>query len=204
MHQQPQEILGAGLGWGIFFLPWIFTWFTLRKGHSFISRLLAFSWLAFNIFWISAISSPLIEGMVTYNKMLDTTLEMQQAQTATIAENLASSVVETKAKSNKVMKVKISNMLSAYTNNEVGADSKYKGKRVQVSGLVDSIKKDFLGNLYVTVGTGKTFEIPQIQAFFDDSMTKKLGSLKKGQKITVQCRIDGLMMNVIAKNCVIK
>ena len=36
------------LGVGIFLLPYIFAWYTLRKGHSTISRVVSFSWL----FWL--------------------------------------------------------------------------------------------------------------------------------------------------------
>ena len=61
-----------------------------------------------------------------------------------------------------------------------------------------------MDNLYVTLGTGAQFQIPEIQAFFDDSMNNQLGQLRKGSKLTVVCRVDGLMMNVLAKDCVIK
>lgn len=33
------------LGLGIFFVPFIFAWFTLRKGHSNVARIIAFTWL---------------------------------------------------------------------------------------------------------------------------------------------------------------
>lgn len=36
------------LGLGIFLLPYIFAWYTLRKGHSMISRVISFAWL----FWL--------------------------------------------------------------------------------------------------------------------------------------------------------
>ncbi len=37
--------VGIGLGVGIFFLPIVFAWFLLRKGHSTVSRVLGFAWL---------------------------------------------------------------------------------------------------------------------------------------------------------------
>lgn len=37
--------VGFALGIGIFFIPFIFAWFTLRKGHSDVSRALSFGWL---------------------------------------------------------------------------------------------------------------------------------------------------------------
>ena len=57
--------------------------------------------------------------------------------------------------------VTIGELLSSYSENEVGADVKFKGKNIQTSGLVGDIKKDILDDLYVTVGaTGEAFEIP--------------------------------------------
>ncbi len=100
--------------------------------------------------------------------------------------------------------VDIEDILSAYKNNEVGADNEYKGQVIQVTGRIDSIGKDILDNMYVTLGTGSKYEIPRIQAFFDDSASASLGRLKKGDRLTVVCRISGLMMNVLAKECVIK
>lgn len=40
------------LGIGIFFMPYIFTWFTLREGHSTFSRIVSFVWLIFFIILI--------------------------------------------------------------------------------------------------------------------------------------------------------
>lgn len=34
------------LGLGIFFMPYIFSWFTLRKGHSTKAKAISFVWLA--------------------------------------------------------------------------------------------------------------------------------------------------------------
>lgn len=41
------------LGVGILLMPYIFAWFTLRKGHSALSRLVSFGWLFWLIFSIS-------------------------------------------------------------------------------------------------------------------------------------------------------
>ena len=42
------------LGLGIFFFPGIFAWFTLRKGHSVASRIVAFSWVALSFILVMA------------------------------------------------------------------------------------------------------------------------------------------------------
>lgn len=38
--------VGIWLGIGIFLLPFVFSWFTLRKGHSSLARVISFIWLA--------------------------------------------------------------------------------------------------------------------------------------------------------------
>lgn len=43
----PTRKVGLLLGIGIFLLPYVFAWFTLRKGHSTLSRVLSLGWLAF-------------------------------------------------------------------------------------------------------------------------------------------------------------
>ncbi len=45
----PERKVGFLLGVGIFVIPYIFVWFLLRKGHSTLSRVIGFGWLAFVI-----------------------------------------------------------------------------------------------------------------------------------------------------------
>ena len=42
------------LGLGIFLFPLIFAWFTLRAGHSTLSRVVSFIWLALSIIFVFA------------------------------------------------------------------------------------------------------------------------------------------------------
>ncbi|OOG87804.1 hypothetical protein B0E42_07145 [Pseudomonas sp. A25(2017)] len=179
--------VGMLLGIGIFLMPLVFSWFTLRKGHTAKAKIISFAWLVISLVFVAAQDG----GTKSTASVPSTTLS-------------SSSVPSPAAQSKQVMQVGIRQILSDYKNNEVGADNKYKGNHVQVTGIVGDIKKDIMDNLYVTLGTGAQFEIPEVQAFFDDSMNSKLGSLNKGQKLTVVCRIDGLMMNVLGKDCIIQ
>lgn len=45
-EEEEQREVGLLLGLGIFFLPIIFAWFTLREGHSKKARFVALGWLA--------------------------------------------------------------------------------------------------------------------------------------------------------------
>jgi tRNA_anti-like len=178
-----ERSVGIALGIGILLLPIIFAWFTLRKGHSTRAKIISFVWLAFTF--------AIVAGQ-------------DRTSTGRTPSGPASTSAQVQTQPEQVMQVNIRDILSAYESNEVGADNKYKGNLIQVTGIIESIKKDILDNLYVTLGTGAEFEIPQIQAFFDDSMNDQLGQLRKGSQLTVVCRINGLMMNVLAEDCVIK
>jgi hypothetical protein len=187
-HRNKRSV-GILLGLGIFFLPIIFAWFTLRKGHSTLSRVLAFGWLFLNILII--IGAESVEQQTAYNTSSEIVVSSlpNQMKTTNIEE--------------EVISVGIRKILSDYEDNEVGADNTYKGKLVKVTGRVDSIKKDLFDNLYITLGTGNEFEIPMFQAFFDDSMKDTLGMIKRGSSLTVTCRVKGLMINVIGEDCII-
>jgi hypothetical protein len=97
--------------------------------------------------------------------------------------------------------VTIRELLKDYAGNELAADAKYKGKLVGVAGYVDQIKKDITDEPYVTLGTGKEFEIPQAQLYFGEGAEGVLATLKKGQTAVVVCKCEGLMVNVLLKEC---
>lgn len=97
-------------------------------------------------------------------------------------------------------------LLEEYKNNEVRADAKWKGKRLLVAGFVGDVKKDITGNIYVAIGTKKDggLEVPRAQCFFDKEHEEKAAALNKGDAVAVECDCEGLMMNVIMKNCSFK
>jgi hypothetical protein len=91
-------------------------------------------------------------------------------------------------------------LLAEYGENEVKGDESYKGKRLRLHGLVGDIKKDLDDVPYVTVGTGAELELPIAQCYFADGV-EGLGELKPKQSITVDCKCDGVMLNVIMRDC---
>lgn len=179
--ERPVSIL---LGIGILLMPLIFAWFTLRKGYSTKAKVISFTWLLL----ILAIFAAQEGGKKSTSS---------GSSSQSTSENEA-------APEASAMQVEIRQLLGDYKANEVAADNLYKGNLVEVTGIVGDIKKDIMDNLYVTLGTGKKFEIPQVQAFFDDSMNNQLGSLRQGQRLTVVCTIKGLMMNVLGEDCIIR
>ncbi len=95
----------------------------------------------------------------------------------------------------------IGELLGEYKDNELRADGKFKGKVVQVTGVVDAVKTDVTGHIYVSVGTGKPLEISVLQCFFAASEAAGVSSLSRGEKVTVRGRVAGLTMNVLARDC---
>lgn len=95
-------------------------------------------------------------------------------------------------------------LVAEYEANEIAADEKYKGRKVQVTGVVDSVAKDVLDNMYVTLDSGREFSITSVQCFFDDTEKRNLASLVKGLSLTVECKCDGKFGNVLLKECAIK
>lgn len=110
----------------------------------------------------------------------------------------------TDAPAAKVLDVDLSELLAEYKDNEVRADSKFKKQIVRFTGKVNNIKNDLAGDPYVTVGTGKQFEIPEVQCSLSKSSAAAAAELSKGAEVTVVGRVSGLMMNVQLKDCVIQ
>jgi len=106
-----------------------------------------------------------------------------------------------KAKTAPAADVDLPTLLADYKANEVRADGLYKDKSFRVTGTVGDVKKGLGGGMYVTVGTGKPFEIPEVQCHLDEAEVAKASALKKGGKVTVSGRVTGLMMHVQMNPC---
>lgn len=79
-----------------------------------------------------------------------------------------------------------------YENNEVAADSKYKGKVVMVSGTIQDIGKDILDEAYIIIG-GTGF-LDGVQCFFTESQLSAISGLSKGQHVTVKGEVGGRVL----------
>ena len=73
----------------------------------------------------------------------------------------------------------------AYDANEVQAQNEYGGQTLEVSGVVTGITLDMFSNPVVQMRGVNEF-LP-VQASFDKSYSGRLGTLSKGQVVTVRC-----------------
>jgi hypothetical protein len=91
-------------------------------------------------------------------------------------------------------------LVMAYDQNEVAADRSYKGKTIVVEGSVDRVGKDILDTMYVSL-SGPENSFRSVQCLFEDEHEAQLSNLHPGQRVQVVGRCDGLMMNVLVKDC---
>ena len=90
-------------------------------------------------------------------------------------------------------------LMDEYEANEVSADNNFKGKTFYVSGKIKDIKKDVLNHIYVTLDAGGL--VRQVQCYVEDAETAS--KLTKGLQVTFKGTCDGLMINVLMKDCVL-
>ncbi len=69
--------VGLLLGIGILIMPYIFSWFTLRKGYSPRTRVVAFGWLA--IIFLPAFSNVLFHMVLNASKKTECVLSIEQS-----------------------------------------------------------------------------------------------------------------------------
>lgn len=101
----------------------------------------------------------------------------------------------------EIVSVSASQLVSEYKENEIAADSKYKGKTLEVSGSVGSIGESF-GKQYVTLKSDDI--IIAVQCFLKSSESEKAATLSQGQSVTLQGKNDGMSLNISLSSCVIK
>jgi hypothetical protein len=78
-----------------------------------------------------------------------------------------------------------------YEANEVSADMKYKGKRLQMSGMVVSVNKDIVDAVWVGIEGGSNPFMPIHAEGLDPT---RAAGLKKGQMLSLTCTGAGMII----------
>ena len=101
----------------------------------------------------------------------------------------------------EVIKVSAVRLSEEYDANKVAADSKYKGKILEISGIIKDIGKDILDTPYVSL-QGRQLSLFGVQCMFARADESKLATLSKGQSIVLQGRVEGeLIGNIVVRGC---
>ena len=177
-----QRYIGFWLGVGIFFFPFLFSWFTLRKGYSTPAKVISLGWLIFVI----AISASKHDTSFTNSTSSQTTTTASQ---------------ETGVVSDGSIDVDGHSFYNEYMANPIKADGLYKGKLIKLTGTVDRIDREILGQPYVTFSYGF---LKDIRLTFKKSEEEKIANLSKGQTIRVVGTCQGTLLSttVALNDCI--
>lgn len=112
----------------------------------------------------------------------------------------ANNTVETATLDEPLIVVSAREIASDYDDNEVAADQKYKGKILEVSGIVASIDSS-VGDQAIVQLVGKN-EFQTVSTQGNNDFTQYATTLKKGQNVVLICKGDGEVIGFPQlKNC---
>ena len=103
------------------------------------------------------------------------------------------------------LNISASELINAYKENEVKADKMYKGKIVEVNGIVDGIDSDIDDKAVVRLSDGDEFSFDKVSCYIDNDNQNKACELEKGQNVTIIGKADGECAGLpYIKDCKIK
>lgn len=154
----PKRAVGFGLGLGIVFLPWLFSWFTLRAGHGVVARVLAIGWAGATLFMVLGLGA-----LAPRNATGRATSSRPTPEVQATAEEIN----------------------AAYEENEIAADDRYKGKWIFVSGKVAEISKGPMGGLHMRLAVPRT--LIGVNLALQDSEAPRAAKIKRGDAVRAIC-----------------
>ena len=129
---------------------------------------------------------------------------MPTPQTTTAPQQTPTSAVATPTPQPPPESVTVKELVTAWKNNSIAADRKYKGRTINVDGYLESIDTVF-GVTTVSLGTGEQFSIWTVNCTMMDGQRDELAKINKGDRIIVRGRITGeVFLSVGAEDCVLR
>jgi hypothetical protein len=84
----------------------------------------------------------------------------------------------------------LTELKTAYRENEIKADSVFRGKRVVVGGSIKDISRDILDRPFLVIS--------DVTLYFSKSEETQIAELKKGQFVTVEGICDGMDFGILS------
>ena len=100
------------------------------------------------------------------------------------------------------IEISADDIFSAYQENEIAADERFKGKLVKITGIISAINsRDILTSANVLLSVDGSY-LGCVQCNFNSSDAKDLASLEKGQTVTIIGTCKGLTtFNIMINAC---
>lgn len=125
-------------------------------------------------------------GVAAYISMQKDFMKMVVDEMTTSAQSQSGTVKPKTTSSDESMyRTTAKDLAELYKANEVAADDKIGGRKVEVNGTVQDITKNFANDVVLKLESGNRF-MPVSLSMADSEMAQA-SKLKKGQKITVTC-----------------
>ena len=146
-----------------------------------------------------------ITGGNSNNKISDSKQTSVSVENSDSKQTSVSNENSNKKQMEPELNISASELINAYKENEVKADKMYKGKIVEVNGIVDGINSGIDDKAIVILSDGDEFSFNNIQCCIDDENQDKACELEKGQNVTIIGKADGeIIGEPVIKDCKIK
>lgn len=134
-----------------------------------------------------------------FPKMLDILKELAEKNSDTDINTFISE----KIKSLDV--ISAPDLINAYLENELKAEKAYQGKLILVQGNIDSLGKDILDDVYISLSDGEKYSLNSVRCTItDEEEIDKAAELSKGDEIYIVGVVDDyLMLSVNLEKCYI-
>ena len=152
---------------------------------------------------IAALGS--ITGGNSNNKISDSKQTSVSVENSDSKQTSVSNENSNKKQMEPELSMSASELINAYKENEVKADKMYKGKIVEVNGIVDGIDSDMDDKAVVRLSDGDEFSIYTVSCYIDDENQDNACELKKGENVIIVGKADGeIIGEPVIKDCKIK
>ena len=146
-----------------------------------------------------------ITGGNSNNKISDNKQTSVSVENSDSKQTSVSNENSNKKQMEPELSMSASELINAYKENEVKADKMYKGKIVEVNGIVDGIDSDMDDKAVVRLSDGDEFSIYTVSCYIDDENQDNACELKKGENVIIVGKADGeIIGEPVIKDCKIK
>ena len=146
-----------------------------------------------------------ITGGNSNNKISDNKQTSVSVENSDSKQTSVSNKNSNKKQMEPELNISATELINAYKENEVKADKIYKGKIVEVNGIVDAIDSGIDDKAVIRLSDGDEFSFYNVHCYIDDENQDKACELKKGENVTIIGKEDGeIAGQPCIKNCKIK
>ena len=152
---------------------------------------------------IAALGS--VTGGNSNNKISDSKQTSVSVENSDDKQTSVSTENSNKKQMEPELNISATELINAYKENEVKADKMYKGKIVEVNGIVDGIDSGIDDKAIVRLNDGDEFSFDDVICYIDNDNQNKACELEKGQNVIIIGEASGEIAGTpCIKDCKIK